>query len=86
MKYYCSTAEYLKLKPSLSQGNGRSATPYSLYALHPECFGASLTHARADSGEADREAGADGGERRDPHGATLSRCWSVGFRVYKVWG
>ena len=33
----------------------------------------SLADARADSGKANCEAGADGGERRDPDGATLLR-------------
>ena len=46
--------------------------PASLCKPPLHLFKGRLSHAGADSGEADREAGADGGERRDPHGATLS--------------
>ena len=37
-----------------------------------------LAHAGADGCEANGEAGADGGERRDPHGAALRRLGGKG--------
>ena len=56
----------------------KSERPPSLSSICRRSRHHGLAHARADGGKADREAGADGGESRDPHGAALK---GLGFRV-----